>query len=323
MAASAAEDGADVATLPGAIRPASRWRFRRPAHLLYAICAVELVGSVGLALAFGFRAASLSAFLPQLYCALLVACGPLLRRIDRPRLAGAFETVGFLYGQGFALVAALYPMTAIAAPFADAQLAAVDRALHFNWLELARLVGAYPLVIASLKAVYFSFGWQGVVILPALFMARQAERSWTTILAANLALVLTLLIYPFAPAQGTFIHYHISPEQYPNMAVRVAWSFGPAIEAIRDGGARFITRELMVPFVSFPSYHAVAAVLLGWAAWPLKTLRWPFLLLNVCMAFSAMIIGAHYLVDLIGGALVAIVSIALARRLLIRVSEAL
>jgi membrane-associated phospholipid phosphatase len=100
------------------------------------------------------------------------------------------------------------------------------------------------------------------------------------------------------------------------MSVQVAWSFGPAIHAIRDEGARYITRELMVPFVSFPSYHAVAAVLLSWAAWPIKKLRWPILLLNLCMSFSALIIGAHYLVDLIGGAVIAVVSIALATRML-------
>jgi membrane-associated phospholipid phosphatase len=295
--------------------------FKHPAHLLYAICGLELVGSVALALAFGFRAASVKAFLPQLYCALLVACGPLLRRIERPRLAGAFETVGFLYGQGFALVALLYPMTAIAAPFADAQLAAADRALGFDWPSLAQWVGTYPDFIRVLKAVYFSFGWQGAVILPALFLVRHPSHAWATILAANLALLLTLVVYPFLPAQGTFMHYGITPQEYPNMSVQVAWSFGPAIHAIRDEGARYITRELMVPFVSFPSYHAVAALLLSWAAWPVRKLRWPILLLNLCMAFSALIIGAHYLVDLIGGAVIASVSIVLAMRMLELVRE--
>jgi membrane-associated phospholipid phosphatase len=149
-----------------------------------------------------------------------------------------------------------------------------------------------------------------------LFVVGRAERAWATILAANFALLLTLIIYPFLPAEGTFIHYGISPQQYPNMTAKVAWSFGPAIHAIRDQGARFITRELMVPFISFPSYHAVAASLLAWAAWPIRTLRWPFLLLNIAMAGSALIIGAHYLVDLIAGAAVGIIAAIAATRLL-------
>jgi hypothetical protein len=56
-------------------------------------------------------------------------------------------------------------------------------------------------------------------------------------------------------------------------------------------------------------------VLFTWATWRLGAVRWAFLLLNIGMAASAMIIGAHYLVDLIGGAFVAAFALCIARHL--------
>ena len=76
-------------------RPASA----QPAQLLYVILLAELAGSVRFALLFGFRTTSISAFIPQLYCLVLIACGPLCRRIELGRLGAACETVGFLYGR--------------------------------------------------------------------------------------------------------------------------------------------------------------------------------------------------------------------------------
>lgn len=298
-----------------------RWRrFAQPAHLLYAILLIETLVSVSLALAFGFRAASLTSFAPQLFCVLLVISGPLARRIDFTRLAGSCETVGFLYGQGFALAPLLYPMTAIAASFADPQLAAADRMLGFDWLAFANAVRDHEWVLRVMKAAYFSFAWQAVILLPALFMTGRSRRAWVVILSANVALLTTLLIYPSMPAVGPFAYYGITPASYPNMSAQVAWVSGPTIHAIRDHGARIITKELMVAFVSIPSYHAAAAVLFAWAAWPIRWLRWGTIILNVAMTISALIIGGHYLIDLVGGALIGGLSIPVARAVLRRVA---
>jgi membrane-associated phospholipid phosphatase len=85
----------------------------------------------------------------------------------------------------------------------------------------------------------------------------------------------------------------------------VPWGFGRVIPLIRDHGVREITGQFMTAFVSFPSYHAASAVLFAWGAWPMKWLRWPSLVLNAALCASALIIGAHYLVDLLAGFAVA------------------
>ncbi len=51
--------------------------------------------------------------------------------------------------------------------------------------------------------------------------------------------------------------------------------------------------------MTFPSYHAICALLLI-AAVP----RWPMIVLNVAMLVSTLPIGMHYFADLLGGGIV-------------------
>ena len=66
----------------------------------------------------------------------------------------------------------------------------------------------------------------------------------------------------------------------------------------------------MTGLVSFPSYHMTEVVLFTWAGWSVKWLRWPLLALNLVVVVSIPVIGAHYFIDVLGGAVVAIVAIA-------------
>lgn len=250
---------------------------------------------------------------PPLWITMLILTGPLARRVGHTSIAGAFETTGLIYGQGIALASAMFPLTALSAPLADASLAQADRLLGFDWVWFVRLfdnpVGNYMVVVT-----YKSFNWQPAIILPLLFASKLDDRAWRMVTAAIIALLSTLAIYPLCPALGAFYHFGITHVNYPNYVGNGPWEFGPVIEQIK-AGARVITPEMLSGLVSFPSYHAVAAVLFVWAMWPVRKLRWFILALNVAMGLSAMIVGAHYLVDLIGGALIALVSIALAPRL--------
>lgn len=71
----------------------------------------------------------------------------------------------------------------------------------------------------------------------------------------------------------------------------------------------------MTGLVSMPSFHAAAAVILGWVSLYLGWLRIPLVLLNVAMLLSTIISGSHYLVDLIAGAALAVMAIWAATRL--------
>ena len=71
-----------------------------------------------------------------------------------------------------------------------------------------------------------------------------------------------------------------------------------------------------------PSFHAALGVLLIWAVWPERALRWISVVLNVTMIAATPFLGAHYLVDVIAGLCIASISIRIttiiARRIDIR-----
>ena len=66
--------------------------------------------------------------------------------------------------------------------------------------------------------------------------------------------------------------------------------------------------------VTFPSFHAAAAVIYIWAVWPLRLLRWMSLLVYSTMLVATPIGGGHFLADVLAGVAVAILSIVAANR---------
>ena len=73
--------------------------------------------------------------------------------------------------------------------------------------------------------------------------------------------------------------------------------------------------------ITFPSFHSVSALLFVWASWPARRLRAPMVAINLTMLAATPIEGSHYLVDVIGGAMVALLSV-LSLRLWLRRANA-
>jgi membrane-associated phospholipid phosphatase len=230
---------------------------------------------------------------------LFLIAGPLMRRIGNPRAAGFLESVGLLYGQGLVAILAIAPLAAISLPFADQQLVYADHILGFDWYAFA--LWNRP-VLPFLKLFYTSFVWQPALVLLVLFRTGQDDRAWRLVAAAALALVITVFLFPFAPAEGPFIYFHLGPNDLPNL--HAGWRAPEILHLIKDHGARRLDDKLVEGLVSIPSYHAAACLLLAWASWKLRRARWLFLVLNLLMAFSTIVVGAHYLVDIIAGVIV-------------------
>ena len=66
--------------------------------------------------------------------------------------------------------------------------------------------------------------------------------------------------------------------------------------------------------LTFPSFHAVSAVLYAWALWPVRWFKPANLFCNTAMIVATPAGGGNYLVDVIAGVAVAILSVHAARR---------
>src|SRR3546814_12195667 len=98
----------------------------------------------------------------------------------------------------------------------------------------------------------------------------------------------------------------------------VCSSYLDTFERLRSGALRTLGSESLTGIITFPSFHAAAAVLLGWGFASFGRLGWPLVALNALMFVSAIVGGGHYLVDLIAGAAVALIGLWLAARLIDR-----
>ena len=272
--------------------------FEPRSKLIYQLLAVELLATAILFPATGFSISIRAAAAFPLWAFFLCFAALLLRRYGHSRTSDAMEATGLVYGQGFLLLFLLFPLTAMSAPFADDALAGIDRFLGFDWPSFASLFVGRRFAQWALVVVYHSFIWQPLVIVLSLFASGRDDRAWQFVTAGTLAALITGLLFPFAPALGAFVHYGVEPGAFPKL--QSGWQFAPVLHAIKDEGVRLITPQMFSGVVSFPSYHAAAALIFAWAMWPFRA-RWLFVVLNIGVCASALIVGAHYFIDILAG----------------------
>lgn len=231
--------------------------------------------------------------------AFVVALAWLMRHAGHSRVAGFVEASAVFFGLSIlaplcAVIMAStdLPLADDALRTADAYLFGFDRAVVATWLE--------PRSIASRAWgwIYNSLTFQPVVLFGALFFSKRDRGAWTLVTAWGAALFLSLAIFPLLPAFGT-----------PPYVL----DFVDVLRGARDGNLRQLGVGALTGIITFPSFHAAAATMLGWGFLTLGRWAWPMVALNVAMFASALVVGGHYLVDLPAGALVAVTSITAAR----------
>ncbi|WP_197018445.1 phosphatase PAP2 family protein [Sphingomonas sp. URHD0057] len=272
--------------------------FERKARNIYLFVVVELAVAAAIYRALGLSFSNISLALPSGAAFLFLTSAWLGRRAGFTRVATWLEATALLFIQAAAGWALFFPATVWALPYADRWLSAADQAVGFDFPSLYRAVRNWPF-----RTIYHSFDWQPPLIILILVLARRDV--WTFVLAIAVSLVMTAVVYPFAPAIGPVGYYGLGP----------VGSWTHMIDAMRDHGVRVISPKMMVGMVSLPSYHTAIGVICVWATWPLRILRWPFVAINAAMIFSTIPYGQHYLIDLIAGGAVAVVAIIIAKRL--------
>lgn len=231
--------------------------------------------------------------------ATFAGCAMLLRRYGHPRIAGPFEAFALIAMNGLTILTATALLSATALPLADKRLIAADAVLGFDWLSLWHWIEQRPALIPPMTRIYYTLDWQPFLLFILLFVTNRGDRCWTFLNAWVAGLVIVVAIYPLFPAQGALNYFGVA-QLSPHAA-----AFLPIMEGLRDGTLRTIDGRVLQGMVTFPSFHAAAAIYLAWGYADFKWLRVPFIMLNLAMLLTAIPIGGHYLVDIIAGVLLA------------------
>ncbi|HEY4344714.1 MAG TPA: phosphatase PAP2 family protein [Parvibaculum sp.] len=260
----------------------------------------------------------------------VLADGTLLRNIALLALLAAFSayyarqpntqrlavlTSGILYVAAYsiAIVLASYLTAAMNMPLLDATFARADAVLGFDWTAWLAWVNAHPLIGTALAYAYETSMPQVVVAIVLLsLMKRDAALSeylnlfWMTTVA-------TIILAALLPAAGAYDFLKPAPQLYSNLSPEGGIAHVHQFFGLRDGSLRAINLVELNGLVSFPSFHTALAIITAWAFWTIPWLRFPAISLNAVVILSTPTQGGHYLVDVIGGGVLALFFILLCR----------
>lgn len=270
--------------------------------------AVAVLGVCGVALlAFGSSAAFGLSFNPPLHLMLLmpVAAGLLafLYHLWRPRENQLFQIL--LYAGLWALLpTAGTQLTFLAStagmPLQTELFAAADRVIGFSWIEWANFVRARPWLEWITAKAYVSYAVQPYLALILIAYFGSVRRNAQLMVATLIALAITIVISALIPAVEPAHAYGFKTP---------AWE---AHEALRAGQRSDLP---YVGIICFPSFHTTMAILFTAVYRGMPRCFWPAAALNAVMLLSVPYSGDHYMVDLIGGLVVAVIAIKLTWRL--------
>lgn len=213
------------------------------------------------------------------------------------------------------MISMTYIGTAANLPLRDATLLAFDRAIGFDFRSLLNFVNDRTWLIFILAAGYRAISWPICVIVVALPLAGHYRRTSEYICAFMLALIATTCISALVPAIGVYSVMGLAASDFPNIVPQGYYDTLRDAPLLREGSLRVLDLFHLAGVVTFPSFHAAAAVLYAWALWPLRWLRPLNLLCNGAMLVATPVGGGHFIADVIAGMAVAVASIHAARRI--------
>jgi hypothetical protein len=234
---------------------------------------------------------------------------------DHPLIATLFNAMGLVQVAflGAMASAALVFYSGRAFPLVDAEMAALDAALGFDWIAYLQWFNRHPSLDAIAQAAYHSILAQPFLIILLLAITRQPERVYAFVVMMVVALAVTCLIALFLPALGPYEFFRVTAVDHPEIALITEAKMTAPIMWLRAADFSVPMPEVTVGLISFPSYHSATAVIYMWAGWRTPYLRWGIVVVNAVMLLATPIHGSHYLVDVIAGIAIAAVAIMVTR----------
>jgi hypothetical protein len=229
---------------------------------------------------------------------ILVAAGCVFAYAGRARwVSDAAHFLALWISLTIAIEIFSYSAATLRAPMWDQQFARIDAALGFDWIASFNLIAPHRMLGYLLKYSYNSILLQVLASIGYFAAIGRSDRNRELLWIGMLSALITASLSGILPAVG------------PYVKALPPWS--AVLMAIRNGSlSRFAVGDL-TGIVAFPSFHTAMAVFLIYVhRSPLRSFI-PIAVLNAAMLLAIPFFGHHYLVDMIAGAAVAAVSIAI------------
>lgn len=185
----------------------------------------------------------------------------------------------------------------------DFSLVKIDKFLGFNQLAWLNWTYAHPWIQKIVNQCYGLMGFQLAIVPMVLALLMQKRAVRVLFISLLISFIIGTGIYYFFPTTAPASMFHD-----PNFALQQ-----------HDTFIKFFEIHHFLPvtttqggLIAFPSFHVVWAVLLAYSFRHKKYLFYPMALFNIIIILSTLMLGWHYLTDVIGGIILAGLSIAVA-----------
>lgn len=175
------------------------------------------------------------------------------------------------------------------------QLLHWDLALGFNQLPLVIWADKHTIFHHILNWGYQSWGFQLALVCPVLALCKQYKqiRQWTVGGIIAILIVATIYyVYPSLPPASVYSQYHFDSGCYECI------SRFYLLHAYK----RFAFTQCGL--IVFPSCHVIYALFNTWAFRHVKWILYPLIALNIVLIASTLLLGMHFLVDVLGACVV-------------------
>ena len=274
-------------------------------HLTMSVLSAALLASAGIALwGFNYRLPSSLADI-YTFCFALGLAAAYCRWAKFDRLFQSCLLVLWSCVLSALLKFPMYLAARYRTPLQDHALARIDHDLGFDAIAIVHWMAPHPWL-----RIFFTLSYGALfplmvlgALLPAVRYRFQAVKE--LIVATSFATIVGAVLFRFIPAIGPWAVYGYAPSA-PQLRCQ------ELLLTLRTGNVH--TLDLNESgIVCFPSFHSLLAVVSCVALWSIKPLRIPAAILATCIVLSTLTTGWHYLVDVIGGLLLTVLSIAVAR----------
>lgn len=199
-----------------------------------------------------------------------------------------------------------YIAASAALPLWDKTYASWDRGLGLDWMGWLAAMNNHPMLHEIFAQAYSSFLPQAAIVIIALALTGHLLHLRLYILSFIFAALVTIAISAALPAEGVWGYFKLSPSDYPNITPVTQELHLKIFHGLRDGSFRELVAQGAEGIITFPSLHTAGGWLFIFAMWPVRYLRWPFLLLNITMIVATPVDGGHYFSDVIAGTATAV-----------------
>ena len=204
-----------------------------------------------------------------------------------------------------------YGALALGRPFVDAWLDGADRWLGIDVAQITAWTAQYPSLVSVLNVAYASLAPQLLVPLIVLPVARNSAALWEYVWHLHVSLIGALICLALWPTVYVFTYRGFEPLVSPAIIEECMTQ----LWALRNGSFHTVTLQDMQGLISFPSFHTAAAMAVTWSLRHQPRWVWmPIALLNVGLVSATVLLGLHYVTDLIGTAALLALSLLMYRR---------